>query len=79
MMAAEAQVPLYLSPYIEANKQAYYDSLKAAQQQLDWRAAIAFIADAIAGTVDELMVTRAAHSAATPLPSARLRCWPITR
>lgn len=60
MMAAEGEVPLYLSPYIEANKQAYYDSLKAAQQRLDWAAAIAFIADAITGTVDELMVTRAA-------------------
>jgi len=60
MMAADGQVPLYLSPYIEANRQAYHDSLKAAQQRLDWSAAIAFIADAITGTVDELMVTRAA-------------------
>lgn len=60
MMAADGQVPLYLSPYIEANKQAYYESLKAAQQQLDWSTAIAFMADAITGTVDELMVTRAA-------------------
>lgn len=58
MMAAEAQVPLYLSPYIEAHKPAYYASLKAAQQQLDWAAAIAFMADAVTGTVDELMATR---------------------
>ena len=60
MMAADGQVPLYLSPYIEANRQAYHDSLKAAQQRLDWSTAIAFIADAITGTVDELMATRAA-------------------
>ena len=58
MMAADGQVPLYLSPYIEAHKQDYYASLKAAQQQLDWAAATAFLADAITGTVEELMVTR---------------------
>ncbi|MDB5723896.1 MAG: filamentation induced by cAMP protein Fic [Novosphingobium sp.] len=60
MMAADGQVPLYLSPYIEANKPAYHASLKAAQQQLDWPTAITFMADAIAGTVEELMVTRTA-------------------
>lgn len=58
MMAADGQVPLYLSPYIEVHKQAYYASLKAAQQQLDWAAATGFLADAITGTVEELMVTR---------------------
>lgn len=60
MMAAEAYAPLYLSPYIEAHKAAYYASLKAAQQRLDWTSAIAFMADAIVGTVDELLVTRSA-------------------
>jgi Fic family protein len=60
MMAAEGRVPLYLSPYIEAHKDAYYQSLKAAQQRLDWTAAIGFMADAIVGTVEELMVTRQA-------------------
>lgn len=60
MMAADGKVPLYLSPYIEAHKPAYYDALKAAQQRLDWAAMVAFIADAISGTVDELMATRAA-------------------
>jgi Fic family protein len=30
MMAAEGMIPIYLSPYIEAHKTAYYDSLKAA-------------------------------------------------
>ncbi|HVI05999.1 MAG TPA: Fic family protein, partial [Sphingomicrobium sp.] len=58
MMAADGQPPLYLSPYIEAHKSEYYASLKAAQQQLDWPAAIAFMSDAVVGTVDELMVTR---------------------
>ncbi len=60
MMAADGKVPLYLSPYIEAHKPAYYDALKAAQQRLDWAAMVAFIAEAISGTVDELMATRAA-------------------
>lgn len=64
MMAAEGQIPLYLSPYIEAHKSDYYASLKAAQQQLNWAAAIAFLADAITGSVDELMVTRDALSLA---------------
>lgn len=63
MMAADGHVPLYLSPYIEAHKHAYYDALKAAQQRLDWASAIGFFADAITGTVDELMVTRQALTA----------------
>lgn len=60
MMAAEKYPPLYLSPYIDAHKTDYYASLKAAQQRLDWPAAIAFMSDAIVGTVDELIVTRRA-------------------
>jgi Fic family protein len=60
LMAAEGQTPIYLSPYIEAHKQAYYDSLQAAQQRLEWHEAIGFISDAIVGTVDELLVTREA-------------------
>jgi Fic family protein len=60
MMAAEGRTPLYLSPYIEANKAAYYRSLKLAQQKLEWDAAVGFLADAVKGTVDELMVTRQA-------------------
>jgi Fic family protein len=63
MMAADGQVPLYLSPYIEIHKEAYYNSLKAAQQRLDWAEATRFMADAITSTVDELMVTREALSA----------------
>lgn len=60
MMAADGQVPLYLSPYIEAHKTEYYASLKAAQQQLNWSEAVGFMAQAITGTVDELLKTRTA-------------------
>lgn len=58
MMAADGQVPLYLSPYIEARKERYYASLKAAQQQLDWGAAAGFMAEAVVATVVELNATR---------------------
>ncbi|MFT8379083.1 MAG: Fic family protein [Gluconobacter japonicus] len=37
MMAAEKHVPLYLSPYIELHKQAYYATLKQEQKKLNWR------------------------------------------
>ena len=60
MMAADGHVPLYLSPYIEAHKEAYFQSLKDAQRRLDWPSAIGFLSDAIVGTVDELMATRRA-------------------
>ncbi len=62
MMAAEKHVPLYLSPYIEAKKGAYYASLKDAQQRLDWQPIIIFMAEAVTGTVEELMKTRSALS-----------------
>lgn len=60
MMAAERQVPLYISPYIDAHKDAYYAALKRAQQQLEWKAIVGFVSDAVTVTVDELLVTRAA-------------------
>jgi DNA-binding transcriptional ArsR family regulator len=62
MMVAEKHVPLYLSPYIESKKGTYYASLKDAQQRLDWQPIITFMADAVTGTVDELIRTRAALS-----------------
>ena len=62
MMAAEGHVPLYLSPYLEANKGNYYTSLKQAQQRLEWAPTISFMADAVTGTVAELMRTRNALS-----------------
>ncbi len=67
MMAADQQVPLYLSPYIEANKVPYYAALKAAQQRLEWPAIIGFIADAVVNTVDELATSKSALAALTKL------------
>lgn len=58
MMAADGHVPLYLSPYIESHRPAYYAALKDAQQKLEWSAVVAFVADAITGTVEELIATR---------------------
>jgi Fic family protein len=60
MMAADGQTPLYLSPYIEAHKDDYYDALKAAQQRLDWDRCVGFFSDAVTGTLSELMATREA-------------------
>jgi len=57
-MAANRHAPLYLSPYIEANKQAYVNALKAAQQRLEWGEIVTFIADAIVGTAAEIRHTR---------------------
>jgi Fic family protein len=58
MMAAEGLTPVYLSPYIEGHKQAYYDALKATQQRLEWQELVGFVSDAIVGTVNELLTTR---------------------
>lgn len=54
MMAAEGHEPVYLSSYIEENKQRYYDGLKAAQQRMDYSPLVVFIADAIKESVYEL-------------------------
>lgn len=60
MMAADGHAPLYLSPYIEANQTGYYAALKAAQQRHQWHEMIGYMADAIIGTVEELLATRRA-------------------
>lgn len=60
MMAAEGHVPLYLAPYIAANRPGYYDGLKAAQQRLEWAPLVGYLSDAVSGTVEELFATRAA-------------------
>ena len=60
MMAAEGRTPLYLAAYIEANKSAYYEALKAAQQRLDWPEMIGFLSDAVVESTAELMRTRTA-------------------
>jgi Fic family protein len=71
MMAAEGRTPLYLSPYIEAEKAAYYEALKAAQQRLDWTTMVGFLCDAVVGAVGELMTTRRALERLTEVWRAR--------
>jgi Fic family protein len=73
MMAADAHIPLYLSPYIEAHKPAYYASLKAAQQRLDWAEMIGFMARAVIGSVDEILATRSGLRELAELWRARRR------
>lgn len=53
MMTADGRAPLYLSPYIAAHKQAYYDALKAAQQKLDFAPLVELLSSAIITAVDE--------------------------
>ena len=60
VMTANGHAPLYLSPYIEANKTRYIEALKAAQQRLEWAEIIGFMSDAIVATVQELHITRQA-------------------
>lgn len=60
MAAANGHAPLYLSPYIEANKTRYIEALKAAQQRLEWAEIIGFMSDAIVATAQELHITRQA-------------------
>lgn len=71
MMAAEGCVPLYLSPYIAERKDAYYAALKMAQQKLEWHHLIGFLAEAVTGTVNELLATRQALKALANLWGAR--------
>lgn len=54
MMAAEGHEPVYLSSFIEENKQRYYDGLKAAQQRMDYSPLVVFMANAIKESVHEL-------------------------
>lgn len=60
MMASEGHVPLYLAPYIAANRSGYYDGLKAAQQRLEWAPLVGYLSDAVSGTIEELFATREA-------------------
>jgi len=60
MMVADGHTPIYLSPYIEANRAGYYAGLKAAQQRLDWEPLVDYLSHAIIATVHELLATRAA-------------------
>jgi Fic family protein len=60
LTAAQGHAPLFLSPYIEANRSAYYGALKATQQRLLWHEMIGFVSDAVTGSVAELVATRRA-------------------
>lgn len=54
-MAAEGHVPLYLSPYLAANKPGYFAALKEAQQRAHWVPIIGFFADAVNATLAEVL------------------------
>lgn len=73
MMAADGQIPLYLSPYIAERKDAYYNALKMAQQKLEWHHLVGFLSEAVTGTVDELFSTRSALQDLSALWSKRRR------
>lgn len=73
MMAADGRTPLYLSPYVEAHKAAYFTALKAAQQQLDWAALVGFLADAVVAAVAEMGETQVALAALRALWLGRRR------
>lgn len=60
MMAADGHTPIYLSPYIEANRAGYYAGLKSAQQHLNWEPLVDYLSQAIIATVRELFATRVA-------------------
>lgn len=60
MLAAEGYEPVYISPWIEANKGAYYEALKQAQQQLDPAPLAGAFARGIVETEKELLVSEKA-------------------
>jgi Fic family protein len=53
ILSADDHAPLYLSPYIHANKTRYSDGLKAAQQRLDYAPLVNLLSDAIIASVRE--------------------------
>src|SRR5258706_4299366 len=53
IMAADGHAPLYLSPYINANKPRYVEGLEAAQQRLDYSPLVNLLSDAIMASVRE--------------------------
>ncbi|WP_332714401.1 Fic family protein [Pelagibacterium mangrovi] len=58
MMAAEKLTPIYMSGYIDANRQAYYDGLKQAQQRLEFAPLAGYFSQAVVASEKELMTTR---------------------
>ncbi len=57
MLVADGHAPVYLSPYIEANKPTYYQYLRDAQQRLDFTTGLEFFSRAITETVQEVEIT----------------------
>lgn len=60
MIASEGYAPLYISGYIEAKKQAYYQALQFAQMKLDETPLVHFICEAIVESYDEAFKTKQA-------------------
>ncbi|WP_189382904.1 Fic family protein [Gemmobacter nanjingensis] len=73
MLAAEGHEPVYLSPWIEANRTIYYEALKAAQQRLDPTPLVGAIATGIVETEKELTKTRDALATLTDLWKQRVK------
>lgn len=53
-LMADGHTPLYLAPFIEANKEDYYAALKEAQKQLRFGPLINHLASAISGSVADV-------------------------
>src|SRR5262249_45724692 len=58
MLAADGHTPLYLAPYIAANKPTYIDALRAAQQRLEYPPLVELMSNAITSAAD---TAEAAH------------------
>ena len=71
LMAADGHAPLYLAPYIHINKPRYIDSLKAAQQRLNYAPLVNLLSDAIVATVREAEVSMDALVRLIPIWSKR--------
>ncbi|MEG3618663.1 Fic family protein [Magnetovibrio sp. PR-2] len=59
-MMLYGRLPLYLSGYVEAHREAYNSALQSAQKQLDYHDIVKFVCEAILGSYDEEMWTKRA-------------------
>jgi len=71
ILAADEHAPLYLSPYISANKTRYADALKAAQQGLDYAPLVNLLSDALIASVREAEQSIEALGRLKPIWAAR--------
>lgn len=74
MLAADGHTPLYLAPYIAANRPAYMDALRAAQQRLQFVPLIEVLSRATIHAVDTVEATHGDLFAVFALWSSR-RKW----